>query len=109
MNYSCLYAVLKYNLNNEIKIFIPHGTLGPARQLDSAIVELALKFHCDSPELKAINRVNAQFNVINISGITSANGKTLDKRFHSTNRKEIFRNQHDWPIKHRVTSLDYTV
>ena len=31
MNHSWLYAVLEYHFNHNIKLSVPHGTLGPSR------------------------------------------------------------------------------
>ena len=50
-------------------------------------MELASTLYHNTSYLRSINRVRSQFNVVNMSDITTSNGKALDKRFLF--RKEV--------------------
>jgi len=69
-----------------------------------------VKQHFDlKAELPAINRVRMQHNVVSLSDICSANSTSLDTAFLSRSPFGGGRNDFIWPVKHHVSSSDYTI
>jgi len=106
--HSWLFHVCQFNNDHEIKLNIDHTTLKPKRLLDRAIMD-TVKLHFDSKaDLCAINRVRMQHIVVSLSDICSANGTSLDTTFLSRSPFSGSRNDFIWPVKHHVSSSDYT-
>ena len=107
--HSWLYATIKYNSDNDIELSLPHGYLHPQRGNDKAIMQCAIEFFDSVSELRAVNRVRVQKNVVSLADISLSNGSGLDKRFLFSTENIIKRNSYKWPTKHHVTSADYNV
>ena len=60
-------------------------------------MELASTLYHNTSYLRSINRVRSQFNVVNMSDITTANGKALDERFLLRQEVRVNINQYKWP------------
>ena len=58
--------------------------------------------------LRSINRVRILHGIYHLSDITTANGISLDDSFLKSVPFKGVRNNHKWPIKHHVTTLDFS-
>lgn len=103
-----IYHTLAFNHQHHIHLNLPHTELKPARQNDRAIMEIASHVFKDTNELKAINKVRMLHEVIHLSDITSANGRSLDPAFLISDPFPEKRNEYSWPDKHHVYASDFT-
>jgi len=82
--------------------------MGPKRENDTAIMEkVSMQLETIS-HWKAVNRVRMFHKVVNISDITSADGKALDQVFLAGNQFLGTRNNNGGPAKHHISPSDYT-
>ena len=107
--HSLIFHACAYNYANKIIISTPHGELKPQREGDSSLMSIAIDRFGTTKELRSIQRVRMKLGVINVSDISSADGKTMDKNFYSTKSNTHRRNTYDWPLKHQISQADYTV
>ena len=104
-----IFHTLDFNYEHEIKINLPHTTLEPARLNDRALMDLARHAFSTGRELKAINKVRMLHEVIHLSDITTANGRSLDPAFLISEPFPELRNDFTWPSKHNVFPADFTI
>ena len=79
--HSWVFACIKYIHDNNIQLSIIHNYLQAGRSGDQPIMLLASHLITKNGDLRAINRVRIALNLVNLSDICSANGRSLDKRF----------------------------
>ena len=103
-----IHHTCQFLSETEIMINVPHFNLGPQRKNDKAIMELATRYSKSTTILRAINRVRMLHEVVHLSDITTANGKTLDTAFLRSDPFPEKRNNFTWPSKHHVSSTDFT-
>ena len=107
--HSLIFHACAYNYANKIIISTPHGELKPQREGDSSLMSIAIDRFGTTKELRSIQRVRMKLGVINVSDISSADGKKVDENFYSTKSNTHRRNTYDWPLKHKISQTDYTV
>ena len=90
-------------------INIQHSILEPKRQGDQSIMQAAANNYFSNTELSAINRVRSFHEIVNISDICEADGKTLHPLFMEKVKYNFQSNDYKWPIKHNVLKSDYTI
>jgi len=106
--HSWLFHVCQFNNDHKIKLNIDHAILKPKRLLDTAIMDAAKQYFDSKADLRAINRVRMHHKVVSLSDICSANGSSFDTTFLSRTPLGGSRNDFIWPVKHHVSSSDYT-
>lgn len=106
--HSWIYHVLQYNFDNNILINIPHAMITPIREKDKSLMSVASNIYHDSSSLKAINRVRMYHNIVHLSDICQADGYSLDTRFFLSTKFPERKNKYSWPLKHHVSSTDFT-
>jgi hypothetical protein len=106
--HSWLFHVCQFNNDHKIKLNIDHAILKPKRLLDTAIMDAAKRYFDSKADLRAINRVRMHHKVVSLSDICSANGSSFDTTFLSRTPLGGSRNDFIWPVKHHVSSSDYT-
>ena len=107
-HHSWIYHVIQYNFDNKIDLNITHTELGPRRCNDHSIMSLAAKTDLSTADLRSINKVRIFLNVIQLSDITSADGRTHNDFYSITNSSPRPRNTYSWPKKHHITAVDFT-
>ena len=107
--HSWLYASVEYNAAHDIQISVKHECLKKYRENDKSIMARAGELYDKVTELKAINRVRTLHQVINISDISSADGRRLNQIYLKKRACSAIRNTHIWPMKHHVISDNYTI
>ena len=107
-HHSWLFATIKYNYDHNITLHVKHSTLEPQRCNDHSIMSLAMHFSTNASDLRSINRVRMQLNIIHLSDITTANGIGLEKGFLKRSYSP-HRNDFLWPLKHKVRPQDFTI
>ena len=108
-HHSWIYHVCAFNNENEISLAIPHATFTPKRINDRASMDIASDFLSSGGEFRAFNRVRMRHNVVFLSDITTANGRSIDRLFTASSEFEEVRNNFECPSKHYVSSSDYTL
>ena len=103
-----IHHTCQFLSEENIKIHVPHFQLEPKREHDRSLMDLAHQFSQSTTILRAINRVRMLHEVIHLSDITTANGKTLDTAFLRSDPFPEKKNEYSWPAQHHVTSTDYT-
>ena len=103
-----IFHTCKFQADNEIVLNIEHPTFKPQRVHDKAIMDLATQFTSSATDLQSINRVRMLHEIIHLSDLTTANGKTLDPAFLISEPFSESRNDYQWPTKHHVTPSDFT-
>ena len=103
-----MYATIAYNHSHNISISISHDSLSPQRVHDQSLMSIASTYTKNTTELRAINRVRMLHNVIHLSDITMANGRSIEIQFLTNKTFHPIRNSYKWPHKHKVTATDYT-
>ena len=66
-------------------------------------------FYDNVTDLKAINRVQTLHHVVNISDISTADGRRLNLIYLKSSACSSIRNTSLWQFKHHVISSDYTI
>ena len=105
---SWIHHTCEFLSDNQIKLNIPHSTLQPQRKNDQSIMSLATQYSTSTTTLRAINRVRMLHEVVHLSDITTANGKTLDTAFLISDPFPEKRNDLVWPAQHHVSTTDFT-
>ncbi|GFH51334.1 hypothetical protein CTEN210_07810 [Chaetoceros tenuissimus] len=103
--HSWIYDCIKFINEHDIQVSIKHEVLKPKRIGDRSIMEVASKM--PGINVKAINRVRMFHEVISISDITTADGKSIDEVFLKMSKFQGTRNSFLWPKKHRVLPADF--
>ena len=104
-----IFHTLKFNDSHQIQLNIPHQQLQPERENDRSLMELANHVFSKASDLKAINKVRMLHEVIHLSDITTANGRSLDPAFLISDPFPEKRNDYLWPAKHHVFQTDFTI
>ena len=107
-HHSWIYHTCKYIYDHNITLHIEHSQISPRRANDQAIMQLALNHYDDISTLKSINRVRMLHNVYHLSDITCTDGRSLNRIFTKVIESTAKRNEHLWPLKHKVSSTDFT-
>ena len=79
--HSLIYAACEYNCDNKIDINLKHSTLEPKRHRDQSIMNLSSNLYSLKVDLSSINRVRYYHEIISISDICEAEGRTLSPVF----------------------------
>ena len=76
-SHSWVFALLQYNNNKNILVFIDHGVIKAKRAGDCSIMSKALDYFSSVSALRAINRISLSSQVSSLSEICLANGKCI--------------------------------
>jgi len=79
--HSLVYHACEYHYQNEIQIHIPHAPLKPKRSRDKSIMDMVAQHFPSKICLRAINIVRMLHEVVHLSDITTADGRSLDQAF----------------------------
>ena len=72
-------------------------------------MQVASTHYCLNTELCSINRVRSFHEIVSISDICEADGKTLNPLFLSKAQYDFKSNDFRWHIKHNVLKTDFTL
>ena len=80
-----LYYSVEYNATYKIQINVEYGTLHGYRENDTSIMCKASELYSKMAELKSVSRVRMLHKLVNLSDVTTADGRKLDKNYLTSN------------------------
>lgn len=104
---SWIRHMFQFSMANKIRIHREVQFFGKQRENDRLIMESATDWTRDVSCLKSINNVRMYLKVVWLSDITTADGRTIDRRSLSRQPKFPVRNAYRWPLKHTTTRQDW--